>query len=83
MLTAGYVPHLPNDQWKKELVNWQNYGWAGLAITLMDVVVGAKSRDPVADSYTLKPATEGERLLCQSFKMRKAGSFACVTSPSQ
>lgn len=39
-------------------------------------VIGPKVFDPIADEYTEKPAGEGDQLLCQSLRMRKAGGFA-------
>lgn len=70
------MTELPDDQWVKEVVNWENFGWAGFQIMLSDTAVGPKIRSQLADSYTNAPATAADSALCQSLKMRKAGGFA-------
>lgn len=75
-LNEGFTIGLPDDQWIKEVAGWADYVWAGLTIMLSDAVVGPKLRDPVAVNYTDAPTTEGDKLLCKSLKMRKAGGFA-------
>lgn len=72
----GLVTELPDDQWVKEVVNWENYAWAGFQIMLSDAAIGPILRTQLADSYTDAPATAADSTLCQSMKMRKAGGFA-------
>ncbi|KAL1604937.1 hypothetical protein SLS60_004478 [Paraconiothyrium brasiliense] len=74
----GLVTELPDDQWLKEVVNWENYAWAGFQIMLSDAAIGPILRTQLADSYTDAPATAADSTLCQSMKMRKAGGFANV-----
>ncbi|KAJ4355516.1 uncharacterized protein N0V89_003533 [Didymosphaeria variabile] len=74
----GLVTELPDDQWVKEVVNWENYAWAGFQIMLSDAAVGPILRTELADSYTDAPATAADTTLCHSMKMRKAGGFANV-----
>lgn len=74
----GLVTELPDNQWVKELVNWENYAWAGFQIMLSDTAIGPITRTELADSYTNAPATAADSALCQSMKMRKAGGFAYV-----
>ncbi|KAJ4290347.1 hypothetical protein N0V90_010563 [Kalmusia sp. IMI 367209] len=74
----GFVGQLPDDQWAKEALNWENYAWAGFQTMLSDTAVGPITRNQLADSYTDAPATSGDSSLCHSMKMRKAGGFANV-----
>jgi hypothetical protein len=74
----GLVSELPDDQWIKEVVNWENYAWAGFQIMLSDAAIGPITRTELADIYTNAPSTAADSVLCQSMRMRKAGGFAYV-----
>ncbi|KAL5374349.1 hypothetical protein DPSP01_012021 [Paraphaeosphaeria sporulosa] len=74
----GLVTELPDNQWAKEVVNWENYAWAGFQIMMSDAAIGPITRTELADSYTNAPATAADSALCQSMRMRKAGGFANV-----
>ena len=72
----GLVTELPDDQWQKELIHWENYAWAGFQTMLTDTAVGPITRNALANIYTDAPASASDSTLCQSMKMRKAGGFA-------
>ncbi|KAF2183698.1 hypothetical protein K469DRAFT_667950 [Zopfia rhizophila CBS 207.26] len=77
-LDGGISTGLPDDQWIIEVEGWAANTWTSLQTMISDYAIGAKSHDPVADSYIEPPKTAGERELCQVQKMRKAGGFANV-----
>ncbi|KAF2736964.1 hypothetical protein EJ04DRAFT_562032 [Polyplosphaeria fusca] len=78
MVSAGEVPELPSDQWKKEVLSWQSFGWAGMQTFIATALTGPKELDPSADSYTIQPTSEGDKQLCKALKMRKTGGFANI-----
>ncbi|KAF1957462.1 hypothetical protein CC80DRAFT_470752 [Byssothecium circinans] len=74
----GISEGLPDDQWIRELVNWERISWTAYQMLLSVSIIGPKVFDEFADEYREAPKTEGDRALCRSLKMRKAGGFANV-----
>ncbi|KAF2186143.1 hypothetical protein K469DRAFT_687150 [Zopfia rhizophila CBS 207.26] len=77
-LDGGISTGLPEDQWIIEVSGWAANTSTSLHTMISDYAIGAKSHDPVADTYVGPPKTAGERALCHRQKMRKAGGLALV-----
>ncbi|KAF2736414.1 hypothetical protein EJ04DRAFT_432960 [Polyplosphaeria fusca] len=73
--SIGILDELPNDQWITELRIWNAIVWAGFQIMVSDYAIGPTVRDPLSESYTVKPVNEAERSLCGMQKMRKPGAY--------
>ena len=71
----GFVETLPDDQWNKEIHNWESIVWAAYQTLIADYSIGPTVRDPLAMSYVLPPANDAEKALCGMQKMRKPGGF--------
>jgi hypothetical protein len=63
-------------QWINEATNWSKYLLASTQIILADFAIGPGTRSPTSKDNVVRPATEGEKLLCGAQKMRKSGGFA-------
>ena len=72
---SGYSPGLPDDQWVKEVVGWENYLWAIYQTVVTDYGVGHASRDPAVLEVVKQNTTAGEKQLCGVQRMRKSGGF--------
>ena len=66
---------MPKDQWVTEIVQWEQFVWAALQISVADYAIGPAVRTADAASYLIMPETEGDMMLCASQKMRKMGGF--------
>jgi hypothetical protein len=75
-LAASTSPGLPDNQWVKEVIAWESHVWASYQALISAAVIGPAVFDEFADEYTEPVIEEGDRELCQSFKMRKSGAFA-------
>ncbi|KAL1608326.1 hypothetical protein SLS60_003267 [Paraconiothyrium brasiliense] len=75
---VGISPGLPDDQWIREVTAWEAFVWSGYQTLLSASVIGPKVFDAEGDTYRDEPTSIGDRMLCQSLKMRKAGGFANV-----
>ena len=69
-------PGLPDNQWIKEVIAWESRVWASYQALIATAAVGPSVFDEFAHEYTEPIMDEGDRQLCQSMKMRKAGGFA-------
>ncbi|KAJ4302760.1 hypothetical protein N0V90_001651 [Kalmusia sp. IMI 367209] len=74
----GISPGLPDDQWVQEIIGWEAFVWSGYQTMLTTSVIGPKVFDESGDDYRDSPTDAGDKQLCQSLKMRKAGGFANV-----
>jgi hypothetical protein len=72
----GRVTGLPDDQWKREIIAWEAFAWAGIQMMLADHAIGPIIRDPLGATYSNPPITQGEKSLCNLVKMRRAGGFS-------
>ncbi|KAH7127171.1 hypothetical protein B0J11DRAFT_296636 [Dendryphion nanum] len=78
LTTIRPMPGVPADQWVTEVVSYKKYLLLFLEIAFTDYAVGAETKAPEAASFMKKPATEGEKNLCNAQKMIKSGGFANV-----
>ncbi|KAF2736926.1 hypothetical protein EJ04DRAFT_488916 [Polyplosphaeria fusca] len=76
--TTGVIPPIPDDQWVNELHRYESIVFAGIQYVTSNYAIGPKSKDPMADSYTRPPATEGQKALCGMQKMKRSGGFASI-----
>ena len=74
-MNFGLINSIPDDQWIRELYDWESIVWAAHQTMLVDNAIGPTIRDPFAESYFLQPTTQAERELCGMQKMRKQGGF--------
>jgi hypothetical protein len=65
----------PSDQWITEVQGWEAFVWASSQVSVADYAIGPSIRDPGVVDYVIRPATTGDKELCGSMKMRKAGGF--------
>lgn len=72
----GYVAgQIPSDQWMVEAKGMESFVWTALQIAVADYAIGPSLRSPdIADNVTV-PTTPGEKQLCGTQRMRKAGGF--------
>lgn len=71
-VVAGQVPR---DQWTIEAEGMESFVWTALQIAVADYAIGPSLRSPdIADNVTV-PTTSGDKQLCGTQKMRKAGGF--------
>ncbi|KAF2738604.1 hypothetical protein EJ04DRAFT_549815 [Polyplosphaeria fusca] len=77
-LRNGIGDGLPNDQWINEVVGWVSTTWAEFQLAIPDYAIGAKARDPLADSYIINPETPAQKGLCGMQKMPKSGGFVNI-----
>lgn len=72
---GGSITRLPDDQWMKELHDWEAITWTEHQIMIADYAIGPTARSPLAQSLMRVPSDEGEKSLCSTQKMRKPGGF--------
>jgi hypothetical protein len=76
MVGTGLITvQMPADQWIVEARAMESSVWAALQISLADYAIGPIVRHPEIADYIWKATTPGEKRLCGSQKMRKAGGF--------
>ncbi|KAF1974543.1 hypothetical protein BU23DRAFT_636137 [Bimuria novae-zelandiae CBS 107.79] len=75
---VGHSPGLPADQWIREVTAWEAFVWTGFQTLLSVSVIGPKVFDDAGDAYIDEPTSVGDKQLCASLRMRKAGGFANV-----
>jgi hypothetical protein len=75
---VGISPGLPSDQWIREVAAWEAFVWTGYQTLLSASIIGPSVFDAEGDNYRDEPTSAGDRQLCQSLRMRKAGGFANV-----
>jgi hypothetical protein len=66
---------IPSDQWIIEARAAESFVWATMQVIMADYAIGPGARQYSLINATMKPETDGDRILCKSFKMRKAGGF--------
>ncbi|KAH8733180.1 hypothetical protein GQ44DRAFT_754658 [Phaeosphaeriaceae sp. PMI808] len=69
---------LPDNQWIKEIIAWESQVWASYQTLLSTAIIGPSVFDEFSKEYTEPVADEGDRKMCQSLKMRKAGGFTNI-----
>jgi hypothetical protein len=72
------VHSLPPNQWTVETTGFLSYLLAATQRWFTDYAIGPQARHHSAGAFTDKPVTDGEKQLCHSQKMRKAGGFANI-----
>jgi hypothetical protein len=66
---------VPSDQWITEVQRWEAFVWASSQVAITDYAIDPSIRDPGVEGYVVGPETIGDKELCGSMKMRKAGGF--------
>jgi hypothetical protein len=66
---------VPSNQWIIEARAMESFVWASMQVVIADYAIGISARNPDLASATIKPETDGDKMLCGSMKMRKAGGF--------
>jgi hypothetical protein len=66
---------IPPDQWITEVEGMESFVWASLQVSIADYAIGVSVRSPDLAEYVVKPTSVGDKELCASQKMRKAGGF--------
>jgi hypothetical protein len=66
---------IPPDQWVIEIERMEAVVWASLQVSVADYAVGPSIRSPFIAEYVINATSEGEKELCRSVKVRKAGGF--------
>jgi hypothetical protein len=66
---------IPSDQWITEVQRWEAFVWASSQVAIADYAIGPSIRDPGVVNNVIRPETTGDKELCGSMKMRKAGGF--------
>jgi hypothetical protein len=67
--------HIPSDQWITEVQAWEAFVWASSQVAITDYAIGPSIRYPGVIGNVIPPETIGDKELCRSMKMRKAGGF--------
>ena len=67
------VDQIPPNQWVIEVRAMESFVWAALQVYLADYAIGPGVRSPESADYIIAPATQDDKQLCTSQKMRKAG----------
>jgi hypothetical protein len=65
----------PPDLWINELQKWEAAVWASSQLAIADYAIGPSIRYRGIAEYVIKPDKTGDKKLCGSMKMRKAGGF--------
>ena len=71
----GFITSLPNDQWMREVLEWEKYIWASLQTVVSDYAIGYTALDPSTQDSIRKNLTVGEKQLCQVQRMKRSGGF--------
>jgi hypothetical protein len=66
---------IPPDQWVREIERMEAIVWASSQVSVADFAVGPSVGNPIIAEYVVGPTSEGDKELCQSLKVRKAGGF--------
>jgi hypothetical protein len=66
---------IPPDQWVREIERMEAIVWASSQVSVTDFAVGPSVGNPIIAEYVVGPTSEGDKELCQSLKVRKAGGF--------
>jgi hypothetical protein len=66
---------IPPDQWVRESERMEAIVWASSQVSVADFAVGPSVRNPMIAEYVVGPTSEGDKELCKSLKVRKAGGF--------
>jgi hypothetical protein len=69
------VSQVPPDQWISEVQGMESFVWASTQVLMSDYAIGPGLRTPDVSDYVIPPAESGDKQLCKSQKMRKAGGF--------
>lgn len=73
---GGFVSlEIPPDQWIIEAQAMESVVWASMQIMIADHAIGPGVRIPALINATETPGTDGDKALCNSIKVRKAGGF--------
>jgi hypothetical protein len=67
--------HITPDQWVKEVEGLDSFVWASLQALVTDYAIGPGVRNAELAEFVLKPENLGDKQLCETQKMRKAGGF--------
>jgi hypothetical protein len=73
--STGYIDDLPNDQWVREILEWEKIIWTSRKVLVSDYAIGYSSRIGSTQDYIRKDMSPGERQLCGTQRMRKNGGF--------
>jgi hypothetical protein len=74
--SAGLISiQVPSDQWIVEARTMESFVWASMQVVIGDYAIGPSARNSALANATVKPETNGDKILCGSMKMRKAGGF--------
>lgn len=71
----GFITSLPNDQWMKEVLEWEKYIWASIQTVVSDYAIGYTALDPSTHDSIRTNLTNGEQQLCRAQKMKRSGGF--------
>lgn len=73
---SGFVSaRIPSDQWIIEARAAESLVWASMQVMIADYAIGPGVRHPALVNATQTPETTGDKALCNSIKVRKAGGF--------
>ncbi|KAK8117983.1 uncharacterized protein PG998_006264 [Apiospora kogelbergensis] len=72
-LIQGIQLPLSEDQWKLDVSNWWNITLAYMQAAFVDTALGFRNADAHLKEWSLPPANDAERHLCQSQKIRHVG----------
>lgn len=75
LIDGGMVPALPNDQWKQEVLAWEQTALASLQMSIAHYAIGPQALEGAAKNGLKKPETPAEKALCTAQKMKKDGNF--------
>jgi hypothetical protein len=53
----------------------ESFVWASTQVLMSDYAIGPGLRSPDVSDYVIPPSDSGDKQLCKSQKMRKAGGF--------
>jgi hypothetical protein len=73
--STGYIDNLPDDQWVREILEWEKLIWASRQVLVSDYAIGYNAREDSIREYIRKDLLPGERQLCATQRMRKNGGF--------